>query len=206
MSGPDDGAADVWGNNNLVWRSMSECVMCLDRPVGPDGYSPWQVGCSFPNCILVWYTMYISSKDNTTDTDMIPNKITPISSRHFPNLCTIYWFYLLAVVLFSFQWCFAKGSGLEVWPAESSITEGLWAYCHMLTQRSFYSTMCCQLLQPLCCPCVTALVRNMLFMWKAQDICCDCQTSRLKRSGARDDKPSCLLNSHMIIILNSLLN
>ena len=100
MSGPDDGAADVWGNNNLVWRSMSEWVMCLDRPVGPDGYSPWQVGCSFPNCILVWYTMYISSKDNTTDTDMIPNKITPISSRHFLNLCTIYWFYLLAVVFF----------------------------------------------------------------------------------------------------------
>lgn len=39
MSGPDDEAADVWGNNNLVWLSMSECVMCLDKAVVPGGYS-----------------------------------------------------------------------------------------------------------------------------------------------------------------------
>lgn len=41
MSGPDDEAADVWANNNLVWQSVSECVMCLDTAAFSYGYS-WQ--------------------------------------------------------------------------------------------------------------------------------------------------------------------
>lgn len=47
MSGPDDEAAGVWGNNNLVWLSMSEYVMCLDSSVVSDAYTYWWVGYLF---------------------------------------------------------------------------------------------------------------------------------------------------------------